>query len=93
MSQLPDIDYQKEYERLLAAYVKLQPKTEPSYRTEYQTTGKHTCPETGKDLTGWSAASIRAHAEDLFPGDPKDFGGEEARDRKGQLLKMAKESE
>jgi len=62
---------------------------EPSYRTEYVKTGKLICPETGKDLTGWSAASIRAHAEDIFPGDPKDFGNKEAHDRKALLLKMA----
>jgi hypothetical protein len=71
----------------------VSPQGEPEYRDEYVRTGKHICPETGKDLTGWSAASIRAHAENIFPGDPKDFGGEQARDRKAQLLKMAKESE
>jgi hypothetical protein len=66
---------------------------EPEYRTAYVETGKHICPETGKDLTGWSAASIRAHAEYLFPGEPRDFGSQTARDRKAALLKMAKEAE
>ena len=71
----------------------MSPQTEPEYRSAYEKTGKHICPETGKDLTGWSAASIRAHAEDLFPGDPRDFGGDEARERKATLLKIAKESD
>lgn len=87
------VDYQKEYEKLLAVLAAQAPKNEPAYRSAYIKTGAHICPETGKDLTGWSAASIRAYAEDIFQGDPKDFGGAEARDRKAQLLKMAKESE
>jgi len=68
-------------------------QAEPSYRTEYETSGKHICPETGTDLTDFTADSVRAYAENLFTGDPKNFGGEAARERKAILLKIAAEKD
>lgn len=63
---------------------------EPSYRTEYVTTGKHIDPETGTDLTEWSADSVRAFAENLFPDHASDNFSDEAKERKAILLKIAK---
>lgn len=66
-------------------------QTEPAYRTAYTEGGKHVCPETGEDLSTWSGASIRAHAENLFPEYARDGFSEEAAERKAILLKIAKE--
>jgi hypothetical protein len=62
---------------------------EPTYRTEFETSGKQICPETGIDLTDFSADGVRAHAENLFTGDPKNFGSDAARKRKAILFKIA----
>ena len=66
---------------------------EPAYRTAYEKDGTLTCPETGTDLSEFSADGIRAHAEYLFQGDPRNFGSEAAKKRKALLLKMADEKE
>lgn len=70
----------------------MSPQAEPTYRTEYETSGKWICPETGKDLTGWKSLSILAYAEDLFPDYARENFSEEAKTRKAILLKIAKEA-
>jgi hypothetical protein len=66
---------------------------EPEYRTAYESSGKHIDPETGKDLSDWSAESVRAYAEDLFPHYARENFSEEAAARKAILLKIAKEKD
>lgn len=68
-------------------------KGELPYHHEYERSGAPICPETGTDLSNFSADSVRAHAEALFPGDPALFGGDEARERKAILLKIAASKE
>jgi hypothetical protein len=68
-------------------------QAEPAYRTAYEKDGTLLCPETGEDLTGWHADSIRAHAENLFPAYARSEFSAEAIARKETLLKMAKEAE
>lgn len=62
---------------------------EPEYRDAYRSLGKEICPETGADLSTWSADSVRAHAENLFPDYARENFSDEARDRKSQLLAIA----
>ena len=69
------------------------PQAEPEYRTAYADGKGQICPETGIDLTNFTADGVRAHAENLFPGDPAKFGGDMARERKATLLKIAAEKD
>lgn len=71
----------------------MAPQKEPAYRTAYRENGALVCPETGKDLGGYSADGVRAHAENLFPEAASDNFSEEAKDRKAQLLEIAKKLE
>jgi hypothetical protein len=71
----------------------VSPQVEPEYRTAYEKDGKAICPETGVDLSDWEGASIRAHAENLFPEHARENFSEEAKARKAILLKIAKEKD
>jgi len=66
---------------------------EPAYRTAYEKTGKHVCPETGTDLSKWGAESVRAHAENIFPDYARENFSEEAKARKAILIQIAKEKD
>jgi len=66
---------------------------EPAYRTAYVDKKGQICPETGTDLTGFTADGVRAHAENLFPDAARDNFSKEAKARKDILLKIAKEKD
>lgn len=67
--------------------------SEPTYRTAYENDKSHICPETGADLSNFTADGVRAHAENLFPDDARENFSEEAKARKAILLEIAKEKE
>jgi hypothetical protein len=71
----------------------VSPQAEPEYRTAYEKDGKLVCPETGTDLSEYSAESVRAHAENLYPHIGRENFSEEAKARKAILLKIADEKE
>jgi hypothetical protein len=62
---------------------------EPAYRTAYEKDGSQVCPETGVDLSGFSAEGVRAHAENLYPHIGRENFSDEAKERKAILLKIA----
>jgi len=66
---------------------------EPEYRTAYTESGKHICPETGTDLSNWSADSVRAHAENIYPEYARENFSDEAKERKAILLQIAKDKD
>lgn len=68
-------------------------QAEPAYRTAYEETKAEICPETGEDLSGFSADGVRAHAENLFPDYGRDNFSDEAKARKAILLAIAKGKE
>jgi len=67
------------------------PQEEPAYRTAYEKDKSPICPETGIDLSGYSAAGVRAHAENLFPTYAQENFSDEAKARKKILLEIAAE--
>lgn len=66
-------------------------KDDLPYHPEHRKDDDTTCPETGVDLKDYSAESIRAHAESLYPEWARGNFSPEAKERKEILLKMAKE--
>lgn len=71
----------------------MSPQAEPEYRTAYEKDGKLICPETGVDLTDYSAEGVRAHTENLFPHIARENFSEEAKARRAILLEIAKKKE
>ena len=70
----------------------MSPQEEPDYRTAYEKTGAHICPETGRDLSGWKKESVHAYIQDLYPDYARENFSEEAKARRAILLKIAEES-